>query len=325
MKLSPRQIDRARGVLVGCAVGDALGAGLEFGPVVPYPEVVKMSGGGKMKWRPGQWTDDTDLSIVIASAIAKHGTLSSNESLDEISLGFHQWLEDATDCGNQIFAVLSSAISDGTSASAMQTAAKKYVSGTSKSDGNGSLMRTAPVALLNLHDIEGLARDARQISALTHPNQDSTEACVIWCNVIRRAVLEGTIESAQSGLSEAILMFAPQRQEFWNEIFHRAEEVEPWDCHTNGWVIGAIQAAWSAVMCSNPHEGQPREPFANGVDHAVRSGNDTDTVGAIAGALLGGIYGLSAIPSDWLEAVNGWTSYRQEDLVNLVDQILTHG
>ena len=325
MKLSNSQLDRARGVLVGCAVGDALGAGLEFGPVINYPQAITMSGGGTMGWEPGEWTDDTDLSIVIAKAAAKYGTLNSTQSLDEISLGFHEWFRTATDCGNQIHGVLSSALVNGTSASSMQEAALEYVSKKAQSDGNGSLMRTSPVALLNLNNPEGLARDAHLISALTHPNQDSTEACVIWCCAIRRAVLDGTIEAAKAGLSEGISLLESGRQSFWNHIFEKAESTEPWDCQKNGWVIGAIQAAWSAVMCVNPHEAQPSNPFTKGVDHAVRCGDDTDTVGAIAGALLGAIYGLSSIPSDWAEAINGWPSYKKDDLVNLVDQIVAHG
>ena len=52
----------------GLAVGDALGAPLEFGPVVPYPTQLGMTGGGGFGWEPGEWTDDTSMAIIIATA-----------------------------------------------------------------------------------------------------------------------------------------------------------------------------------------------------------------------------------------------------------------
>jgi len=64
--LSPAQRDRAAGVLVATAAGDALGAGYEFGPPLPTSTPVGMVGGGGFGWAPGEWTDDTSMAMVIA-------------------------------------------------------------------------------------------------------------------------------------------------------------------------------------------------------------------------------------------------------------------
>jgi ADP-ribosylglycohydrolase len=63
------------------------------------------------------------------------------------------------------------------------------------------------------------------------------------------------------------------------------------------------------------------EHFVLGVEAAVRVGNDTDTVAAIAGGLLGARWGYSAIPQSWLELVHGWPGLKAQDLVHLADEI----
>lgn len=69
MKLTPVQIDRAVGALLGSAAGDALGAGYEFGPPLPDGSVVETKGGGAFGWEPGEWTDCEDLDAASLSAV----------------------------------------------------------------------------------------------------------------------------------------------------------------------------------------------------------------------------------------------------------------
>ena len=63
MRLTPAQQDRAIGAVVGTAAGDAVGAGYEFGPPLDDGVTVGMTGGGSFGWEPGEWTDDTSMSI----------------------------------------------------------------------------------------------------------------------------------------------------------------------------------------------------------------------------------------------------------------------
>ena len=97
MRLTPSQQDRAAGVLLGMACGDALGAGYEFGPPLPDDAIVTMKGGGGFGWEPGEWTDDTSMAIPIAQAIAAGRDLQEEAVLDDIvavgGLG-----EDRTGC-----------------------------------------------------------------------------------------------------------------------------------------------------------------------------------------------------------------------------------
>jgi len=79
--------------------------------------------------------------------------------------------------------------------------------------------------------------------------------------------------------------------------------------HSNGWVVAALLGAWSAVSGSTS--------YADGASRAVNGGGDTDTVAAIAGALLGARYGGSAVPVRWRRVLHGWPGLRARDLVSL--------
>ena len=70
MTLTTAQLDRACGVLLGTAAGDALGAPYEFGPPRGPELEVAMVGGGSFGWEPGEWTDDTSMAIAIAEVAA---------------------------------------------------------------------------------------------------------------------------------------------------------------------------------------------------------------------------------------------------------------
>ncbi|MCJ7779545.1 MAG: ADP-ribosylglycohydrolase family protein, partial [Acidimicrobiia bacterium] len=149
--------DRAAGVLVGLAAGDSLGAGYEFGTAFEGP--VEMKGGGPFGWEPGEWTDDTQMAICIAEQAA-----TGDLDLDALGDRFSAWASEATDIGNQTRAVLSRAI-DGSDLPAV--AAEYFRERPTHAAGNGSLMRTGPVALAYLGDRDRIAEAAAEISALT--------------------------------------------------------------------------------------------------------------------------------------------------------------
>ena len=169
------------------------------------------------------------------------------------------------------------------------------------SGGNGSLMRTAPLALAYLHDPDGLVEAARAVSALTHYDPEAGEACVLWCLAIRHAVLHGTLD----GLGLALDRLPADRATVWAHRIAEAEAHPPWHFDRNGWVVQALQGAWSAITRTPIPDDDPADGvFAAqhlqlALEAAVRGGNDTDTVAAIAGGLLGARWGASAVPLDW--------------------------
>lgn len=302
MQLTDIQNDRARGVLLGTAVGDALGAGYEFG--YPSPETeIDMIGGGTFDWAPGEWTDDTSMAVCVARALNIGG------DIDEIAENFRAWFaQNPPDVGNQTRAVLSQTTRTG----ADMTAAAASLHG--RTGGNGSLMRTAPVALAYLDDAAGCTAAAARISALTHSDPRAGEACQLWSHAIRYAVLHGTYD----GVTEFLDVAAQEVRDYWQPLIEQAEVGEPADFHNNGWVVHALQTAWWAIHRS----AEADRPLPAALELCVRAGGDTDTTAAIAGGLLGARWGASAVPREWRELVHGYPGLRADDLDRITSNII---
>ncbi|MFH9967336.1 ADP-ribosylglycohydrolase family protein [Streptomyces mirabilis] len=320
-KLDARAADRAAGVLLGAAVGDALGVPYEFEARLSEDQQPRMIGGGLGPYEPGEYSDDTQMQVCIAQVAATGADLRDPEALDAIAANFQGWLgEGASDVGNQTSLILSiAARAPGSAGTAMREAAREFTAGNARSAGNGSLMRTGIVALAHLGDAAVMAEAAIAVSSLTHPDPDCADACVLWCSGIRTAVLDGTFDGVRAGLD----LLPAERREMWAERLDEAEAHPPHHFTNNGWVVHALQAAWSAITRTavpelDPAEGSfPAQHLQLALEAAVRAGTDTDTVAAIVGALLGARWGCSGVPLEWQQAVNGWPGLNGTDLVRL--------
>ncbi|MET3962823.1 ADP-ribosyl-[dinitrogen reductase] hydrolase [Marmoricola sp. OAE513] len=310
MTLTPAQTDRACGVLIGCATGDALGAGYEFEPISDGL-VPDMIGGGLGNGAPGEWTDDTAQAVAIALVAATGVDLRSEEALDKIAQHFADWYGGhPPDVGNQTARVLRSAGRNPSGAS-MAAAAKAVHDSVGRSAGNGSLMRTGPVALAYLDDPEGLVEAAMAVSALTHYEEIAQQACAVWCLMIRHAVLHGEFPQFAD-----IADWVPD-PERWERLLGEAELGRPGSFVTNAWAVGALQAAWSSICNTAVPTEDPRRHLVDSLGTAIRIGCDTDTVAAIAGSLLGARWGMTAIPARWQRMLRGWPDLGVQQLERL--------
>jgi ADP-ribosyl-[dinitrogen reductase] hydrolase len=179
MTLTTAQLDRACGVLLATAAGDALGAPYEFGPPRGPDLEVAMVGGGSFGWVPGEWTDDTSMAIAIAEVAASGADLRQEQALDAIVKRWHAWSQHAKDVGVQTRSVLSQAARHGISAQTARNESAALHNRTGRTAGNGSLMRIAPVALAYLDDEAALVEAARAVSELTHYDPEAGDACVL--------------------------------------------------------------------------------------------------------------------------------------------------
>lgn len=292
--------DRAVGAILGMAAGDALGAGYEFGPPLPDDAVVEMRGGGTFQWAPGEWTDDTSMAVPILRAVAEGRDLLDEATQDGIAAAWLGWAETASDVGIQTRQVFAGTAAP--TAVEMRRSSQEVHDRQGRSAGNGSLMRTAPVALAYLDDgrEDELERAARAISGLTHAERDTGDGCVLWCLAIRHAIRTGELD-VRVGLDRV----APH----WAGRVEDAERKQPRDFESNGWVVEALQGAWSAI-----HHGST---LRDRLERAVRGGRDTDTVAAIAGGLAGAAAGSDAIPAEWRRILHGWPGIDADELERL--------
>lgn len=306
--MDPDVLDRAAGVLLVCACGDALGAGYEFLPPSSIQAPVGMIGGGSFAWEPGEWTDDTAMAWVIADVAASGVDLRTVEAQDQITAGWFAWMQEAKDVGVQTSSALTRAGHEAggiPTAGHLREAAARHHEREGRSGGNGSLMRTAPVALAFLDDPEGLIDAAMQISALTHFDPEAGESCVLQCLAIRHAVLTGELD-----LRVGLPALDRRPAELWRSRIDDAEVRTPESFTGNGWCVEALMGAWSAIAGSTSDVRLPLEA-------AVQGGHDTDTVAAIAGALVGAKHGASAVPQQWREILHGWPGKTGDDLVEV--------
>lgn len=296
--------DRIAGVLVGVAAGDALGAGYEF---ATPPDAVDMIGGGLGAWAPGEWTDDTQQTICLARVAATGGfdfTLIGQHLLDWYASG-------PRDLGISTAAVLGAT----GSATSLPVVARRYFEDhPNGAAGNGSLMRTAPVALSALGDDRTIVQRAWGVSQLTHGDPLAAEACALWSIAIDRAVREQRLDGVRDGLSS----LPSRRSAFWSDRLDEAETRPPAEFAPNGYVVTALQAAHAAITQTPVPADRPAgHHLQDALEAAVCIGHDTDTVAAIAGAVLGGRWGSSAVPFRWRRRLHGWPGMRTTDLVRL--------
>lgn len=313
--LSSSALDRARGAIAGSAAGDALGFQYEFGPPLSAATPIEF-GVGFFGTKVGEWTDDTSMSMPILQALSRGEDLQDPDVLGGIVRQWKAWAKDAPDVGIQTRSILS-LLTEAHSEDAARRSARQHHQAYGRSGGNGSLMRTGPVALgyLSEGDEDALADVAGRIAQLTHWEDDNVDACVIWSLAIRHAILTGQLDVHTQ------LAWVPEdRRARWHDLVEEAlaEGAQPVNFHdSNGWVVAAFQGALAAIATTSS--------LVDALEAAIRGGGDTDTVAAITGSLAGAIYGAGALPDPWLEVVHGWPGLSASDLVKLVDQATGRG
>lgn len=305
--MSPVLLDRAVGVVVASAAGDALGSAYEFGGGLTDDESPQF-GWGVFGHEPGEWTDDTSMAVPILEALARGDSLRDTDVLVGITERWLEWSATAKDVGAQTRAVLSRLRAPHSEVAA-QAAARAVHERSGRSAGNGSLMRTGPVALGFLSEGEEdlLVDAAGRIARLTHHEQDNVDAVVLWCLAIRHAVRTGELD-VRVGLPRV----AADRRARWAGLIGDATAAgsHPRDFRSgNGWVVRAFQGALAAVSGATN--------VAEALTRAVRGGGDTDTVAAIAGSLAGALWGATQVPLGWQRRLHGWPGYSTNDLTRL--------
>lgn len=303
-------------MLLGQACGDALGVPYEFGPRLTEGDEPQMRGGGLGPYEPGEWSDDTQMAVCIAEVAATGAYLTSEDALDRIGQNFIAWCNSgATDIGVHTRALLTAALNSpaGSWRIRLTDASRDLHRRTGRTAGNGALMRTSIVGLSALHDRRGTAAAARSIAKLTHYDPRAGDSCVLWSEAIRTAVHQGDTD-LRAGLD----LIPEERRDQWARWIADAEQSPPWAFSPNGFTVTALQAAWSAIRTTPvPTDAPPATHLQRALANAVRAGHDTDTVAAIAGGLLGAMWGVSAVPWPWRRAVHGWPGLRGRDLVRL--------
>lgn len=262
-------LSRARGAFIGLAVGDALGAPVEFmtrGEIKEKYGVLKeMVGGGWLRLKPGQVTDDTEMSLCLARAIAGTGGWSLTAAADNLAA----WLRSKPiDVGDTCRRGIRNYMLHGCT----ETPPNDW------DGGNGAAMRTLPVILSTLGDTALLESCTLQQAHLTH-NHPLSDAASIYLGRLMHLALTGC--SMQRLRREAAHLVS----------LYPKFCFDPYQGLASGYVVDTMQTVFHCFFRSRSFEGC--------VVETVNQGGDADTTGAIAGALAGAYYGEDGIPGRW--------------------------
>ncbi len=284
-------LDRARGVLVGLACGDALGRPVEFDTAstitAEHGKLEEMVGYGTWNKPAGTITDDTEQALCIARSLVEQQEFDPADMADR----FVAWYEsDPFDIGRMTLRSLSRLEKGATWDEAGQQVWEDSPEGSNA--GNGGVMRCPPLALPYATDWDQLVDVSRQSSQITHADPRCTYGCAIL-----NLTVAGLLEDVDTPLQDALDYVADDApEELVTALEPLADGTSPGTFETSGYVVHSLQAAL--------HDGLLASSAEEAIVTAVNRGGDTDTIGAIAGAVVGARFGASQLPDRWLSAID---------------------
>lgn len=283
-------IDRHRGCFYGLVVGDALGAPREFKERDKYAEITDMSPVLHFDLSAGSWTDDTSMMLCLAESLTRSGRGPQNR-LDQLDTYTRWWREGHNSVNGRCFDI------GGT----VKTALRAYkfkrnevaITDDEMFQGNGSLMRLAPIPMMFWHDEVHAGLESALSSETTHANNVCKDACRLFGIMVARALQgKGKEEIIDFKECEGEYEYAKELLPIIRQKYRvkRREDVE-----SSSWILHTLDAVLWAFMRT--------ESFEEGLVLVVNLCGDADTNGAIYGMLAGAHYGFSAIPLRWLDGL----------------------
>jgi ADP-ribosylglycohydrolase len=273
--------DRIAGSLYGMTIGDTLGSSLEFGQPTPkdQPQHTEIEGGGGFGWRRGQGTDDSDMAFALAR------TYASGYDINKLGQEFVSWRRSCRDIGG----ATSRAIAK------LEAGVPPLASGgrNEQDAGNGSLMRIAPVGLTQRHPAKR-RQQAIEAGDITHADSRATGSCIFYSELLSHLVDGNGVDRALEA-AFAVPIDDERVKAAAAEGLEPGKAIE--DLGTSGYVLhGLALGTWALRRAEEVGAEQALVEIVN-------RGDDSDTNGAIAGALLGALYGKDAWPERWRSVV----------------------
>jgi ADP-ribosyl-[dinitrogen reductase] hydrolase len=329
-------LSKYRGVILGLAYADALGAGYEFfkgtigeDEVIDFLEIPKITAHKKY-----EWSDDTAMTYLTLKAI-QHGNFHRlNVDFELLSELFIAWYKDAPDKGIHTHNVLSQSeaykIKNPSEQGVMTKIAKEITLNNQMTAGNGGLMRIAaglfPLHLGGITDDFGIMKTASALNNLTHPHVDSERCCRLFLFLLHQLV------DSYEGVTS--------KKDFYKFLHHWMKTLEVGklgvtisaaldadlkSLNPNRYVVTTLSLAIGAIYQTWDDGISPKEHYINTIHKCIRVGDDTDTTSAVAGAMVGALYGEECLPDD-IEKIFGYageqhTQVTYKDMVKTIDEL----
>lgn len=299
--------DRFIGVLFGQAVGDALGLGTEFmtkkevdwhypNGLTQYEQIIQDA--HRKRWKQGSWTDDTDQMTMILDSLLETGAVN----VSDIARRFWNWAFVANGEGigmttYKVFTYPDFIANPHNAAHIIWEESNYHIAA------NGGVMRTSVMGLWDFQNANKLPANVEAVCRITHADPRCIGSCVIVATLINELVKGRTANQSLYDEMIAIANCYDERIEPFITLALQANDIAELDLdneHSMGYTLKTLAAGiWSLAHA---------ESFAQGITAVIQEGGDADTNAAVAGALLGAKFGLSAIPKQWIEGLT-WQRY----------------
>lgn len=290
--------DAAAGVVLGLACGDALGRPVEFCSdseiAADYGTLTEMVGHGTWGKPAGTITDDTDLALCIGRSLVEHHGFVPTD----VASRFVEWYESGPfDVGRMTAQSIRKLRQGEPWNAAGQQVWETSVEGANA--GNGSVMRCPPLAIPYAEDTEKLVQFSQQSSQITHADPRCTYGCAVL-----NLTIAGYLRRAECPLGETLDRLRPDvPDELEAALEPIARDNDPGTLSSSGYVVHTLQTALHDAITADTAE--------DAIVTAVNRGGDTDTVGAVAGAVAGARFGASDLPERWLDELAQEQELRQ--------------
>jgi ADP-ribosylglycohydrolase len=298
--LGPFDEDRARGALLGLAVGDALGTTLEFRAPGTFEPIEDMIGGGPFGLEPGQWTDDTSMALCLAESLVESGAFDPR---DQMARYVRWWREGHGSSTGRCFDI---GTATRTALARFERTGEAYAGSTDPNTaGNGSLMRLAPVAIAYAHEPAEAVRLAGESSRTTHGAREAVDACRYFASLLigaMRGVPKDDLLAPRYAVVPSLWDEAPPTPTIDEVAAGSFREKEPPEIRGTGHVVRTLEAAlWAFARTDD---------FRSGALTVVNLGDDADTTGAVFGQIAGAASGERAIPDGWRDRITQGAAIR---------------
>jgi ADP-ribosyl-[dinitrogen reductase] hydrolase len=271
---APKDIySKALGAYYGLAVGDALGAPIEF---LTKREIAQrgthreMTGGGWLKLKPGQITDDTEMSLYLGRAWLQADGWDARIAAGQLAA----WLKyRPMDVGNTCRRGIRRYMLDGT----------LHGEACEGDGGNGAAMRILPIALATFGDDAAFEQAAIEQAHITH-HHPLSDAATLTLGYMVHALMAGRGVKACRDLANTLVKTYPQFR------------FSPYSGRASGYIVDTMQTVLHHFFYT--------DNFEDCLVATVNCGEDADTTGAIVGMLAGALYGVEAIPRRWIDQLD---------------------
>ncbi|MDD5581337.1 MAG: ADP-ribosylglycohydrolase family protein [Methylobacter sp.] len=295
-------LERFRGCLLGLAVGDAVGATLEFKAKGSFTPITDMVGGGPFRLKPGQWTDDTSMVLCLAVSLLECQGFDADDQMQRYCRWYKEGYLSSNgrcfDIGNTVNQALRGYRAHGNPYAGTQE---------SWSAGNGSLMRLAPVPLYYYPHLEPAVAFAADSSRTTHCAEECIQACRLYSRLLLRA-LAGEDKERILFSDGALVSETPKIAGIAHGYYGDKNEA---DIRGAGYVVDCLEAALWCFWNT--------DSFSAAILKAANLGEDADTTAAVCGQLAGAYYGSGGIPAAWMQRL------AKRDLIqDLADRLYQH-